>query len=68
MMAFYIDPKVIDTGNFFDQEITRYSDFIRATKPIAGVDSVLIPGDTERKTRAERTKNGIPCLTTPGRR
>ena len=60
MMAFYIDPKVIDTSNFFDGEITRYSDFIRATTPVAGVDSVLIPGDTERKTRAERSKNGIP--------
>jgi uncharacterized oxidoreductase len=60
MMAFYIDPKVIDTSSFFDDEITRYSDFIRSTKPIAGTESVLIPGDPERKTRAERTKNGIP--------
>jgi hydroxycarboxylate dehydrogenase B len=60
MLAFYVDPKVIDTSNFFDGEISRYTDFIRATKPVAGVDTVLIPGDTERKTRAERTKNGIP--------
>jgi uncharacterized oxidoreductase len=60
MMAFYIDPKVIDTSNFFDGEITRYTDFIRATKPIAGTESVLVPGDPERKTRAERTRNGIP--------
>ena len=30
------------------------------TKPIAGVESVLVPGDPERKTRAERTKNGVP--------
>jgi uncharacterized oxidoreductase len=27
---------------------------------VAGVDQVLIPGDPERKTRAERTRNGIP--------
>jgi uncharacterized oxidoreductase len=60
MLAVYIDPEVIDASNFFDDEISRYTDFIRATKPVAGVDSVLIPGDTERKTRAERTKNGIP--------
>ena len=60
MLAFYVDPKVIDTSNFFDGEISRYTDFIRATKPVAGVDSVLIPGDTERKTRADRTKNGVP--------
>src|SRR3954449_2499296 len=60
MLAFYVDPKVVDTSNFFDGEITRYAEFIRATKPMAGVDSVLVPGDLERKTRAERTANGVP--------
>jgi uncharacterized oxidoreductase len=60
MLAFYVDPKVIDTSNYFDDEISRYTDFIRETKPIAGVDTVLVPGDPERKTRAERTRNGIP--------
>jgi uncharacterized oxidoreductase len=60
MLAFYIDPKVVDPANFFDGEIARYVDFIRATKPITGVSEVLIPGDPERRTRAERTKNGIP--------
>jgi uncharacterized oxidoreductase len=60
MLAFYVDPKVVDTSNFFDGEITRYAEFIRATKPMAGVDSVLVPGDPERRTRAERTKNGVP--------
>src|ERR1700760_1766446 len=48
MLAFYVDPKVIDPANFFDGEITRYAEFIRATKPMAGVDAVLIPGDPER--------------------
>jgi hydroxycarboxylate dehydrogenase B len=60
MLALYIDPKVVDTANFFDGEITRYVDFIRATKPVAGVEQVLIPGDPERRTRAERSKNGVP--------
>ena len=60
MLAFYVDPKVIDTSNYFDGEISRYTDFIRETKPIAGVEAVLIPGDPERKMRAERTKNGVP--------
>jgi uncharacterized oxidoreductase len=60
MLAFYIDPKVVDPANFFDGEITRYTDFIRATKPIAGVDQVLVPGDTERRMRAERTATGVP--------
>jgi uncharacterized oxidoreductase len=60
MLAFYVDPRVVDPSHFFDGEISRYVDFIRATKPVAGVESVLIPGDPEAKMRAERTKNGIP--------
>jgi uncharacterized oxidoreductase len=60
MLAFYVDPKVVDPANFFDGEIARYTDFIRHTKPVAGVEQVLIPGDPERRMRAERTKNGIP--------
>jgi uncharacterized oxidoreductase len=60
MFAVYVDPKVVDTGNFFDGEISRYVDFIRATKPVAGVEGVLIPGDPERKMRAERSRNGVP--------
>ena len=60
MLAFYVDPKVVDTSHVFDAEVSRYADFIRATRPVAGVDQVLIPGDPERKTRAERTQNGIP--------
>src|ERR1700749_2247435 len=60
MLAIYIDPKVVDTSDFFDGEISRYVDFIRATKPVTGVDAVLIPGDPERKMRADRIKNGVP--------
>jgi uncharacterized oxidoreductase len=60
MLAFYVDPKVVDTSSVFDGEISRYVDFIRETKPVAGVDAVLIPGDPERKMRAERTRNGVP--------
>jgi hydroxycarboxylate dehydrogenase B len=51
---------VVETSNFFDGEVWRYVDFIRATKPVSGVDSVLIPGDPEKKMRADRTRNGVP--------
>ena len=60
MLAIYVDPGVVDTSNFFDGEISRYVDFIRATKPVAGVDAVLIPGDPEKKMRADRTRDGVP--------
>ena len=60
MLAFYIDPDVVDPAHFFDGEISRYVDFIRGTKPVTAGEPVLIPGDVERRTRAERSQNGIP--------
>src|SRR6478736_5522457 len=60
MLAIYVDPKVVDASNFFDGEVSRYVDFIRETKPVSGTDRVLIPGDPEKKMRADRTRNGVP--------
>jgi uncharacterized oxidoreductase len=61
MFAIYVDPKRIDPGNFFDGEVARYIDYFKNTKPAAvGADAVLIPGDPEAKTRADRTNNGVP--------
>ena len=33
---------------------------VKNTKPMAGFDEVLVPGEPERRTAAERKKNGIP--------
>lgn len=60
MFAIYVDPRVVDPGNFFDGEISRYITYFKDTKPIAGSDGVLIPGEPEARTRADRTKNGVP--------
>jgi len=60
MFAIYVDPKRIDPDNFFDGEVKRYIDYFKASKPIAGTDEVLIPGDPEARTRAERTAGGVP--------
>src|SRR5436309_2319349 len=60
MFAVYVDPKVVDPGNFFDGEISRYVSYFKDTKPAAGVDAVLIPGEPEARMRAERTQNGVP--------
>ena len=66
MFAVYVDPKVVDTANFFDGEISRYVSYFKDTKPAAGVDAVLIPGEPEAKMRADRPKTAYPCRTIPG--
>ncbi|KIZ36423.1 MULTISPECIES: malate/lactate/ureidoglycolate dehydrogenase [Rhodopseudomonas] len=60
MFSIYVDPKRIDPSDLFDGEVARYVDYFKSTKPIAGTDAVLIPGDPETSTRAERSANGVP--------
>lgn len=60
MFAIFIDPARIDVGEFFDGEISRYVDFFKASRPAAGHDEVLVPGEPEARLRAERMANGVP--------
>jgi len=60
MFAIYVDPKRIDPEHFFDGDVARYVKYFKNTKPAAGATEVLIPGEPEARTRAERTANGVP--------
>ncbi|MFC6004329.1 Ldh family oxidoreductase, partial [Streptomonospora nanhaiensis] len=55
----------IDPGRFLPPEVFRaqvedFTDELRRTPPAEGHPEVLVPGDVERRTRAERTAAGIP--------
>jgi uncharacterized oxidoreductase len=60
MLAIYVDPARFDPAHFFDGEVARYLGYIKGTKPAAGIEEVLVPGEPERRMKAERMKNGIP--------
>jgi len=60
MLAIYIDPARVDPAHFFDGEVARYVADVKSSRTVAGVDSVLIPGEPEQRTRAERGKTGVP--------
>jgi LDH2 family malate/lactate/ureidoglycolate dehydrogenase len=55
----------IDVAPFVDldvfrSEIEAQSELIAGSAPAAGVDAVLLPGDVELASRAERGRDGIP--------
>lgn len=60
MLSFYVDPRALGHGEGFLAEVRRFLDWIRAAAPIDPEAGVLIPGDKERATAAERSANGIP--------
>ena len=60
MLSVILDPKAIGEVGFFLQEIDKITEYVTASPPAPGVDEVMVPGDPERKMRAERQANGIP--------
>ena len=60
MFSIYVDPKRIDPEHLFDQDVSRYIAYFKSAKPAKGVSEVLVPGEPERASRADRTKNGVP--------
>ena len=56
---------VFDAASFcgtesFNEEILRMARFVKASPPAVSGGEVLLPGEHERRTRAERERTGIP--------
>jgi|SRR5581483_2667962 len=60
MLSFYVDPAVVDPDDFFSGDVARYIAYFKGAKPAVPGGEVLIPGEPEQRTRAERLKEGIP--------
>ena len=59
MFSIVIDPRKIDPSHVFDADMTRYLDWFSSTRPIPGQE-ILIPGEPERRSRAQRSASGVP--------
>ena len=55
-----IDPRAFRPEGAFEDDLDAAIDVLHATPPVNPALPVLVPGDPERASRAERLKNGIP--------
>jgi uncharacterized oxidoreductase len=60
MLTIVIDPARLIDRDWLRDEIAAMTAYITASPPSRPDEPVLIPGDPERRTRAERVANGIP--------
>jgi len=60
MLSIYIAPQVYDAQGSVAGEVARFLAWVKASPPRQPGEPVLLPGDVERQTRAERTAQGIP--------
>ncbi|WP_165498639.1 Ldh family oxidoreductase [Streptomonospora litoralis] len=55
-----IDPARFMPADAFRAQVEDFCDELRRTPVAEGHDEVLVPGDVERRARAERAESGIP--------
>jgi uncharacterized oxidoreductase len=60
MLSIVLNPDGFGLGEGWKDEVDRFTGFVKASPPAPGVDAVMVPGDPERKTRAERERLGVP--------
>ena len=60
MLSILIDPTATGNAEGYAREIDAMTAHVKASPPAPGVEAVMVPGDPERKSRAERGANGIP--------
>lgn len=60
MLSIYIDPERMGGSDAVSEEIRSYTAFVKSARTAEGHDEVLIPGEKERRTKAEREAGGLP--------
>ena len=60
MLSIYVDPSVYDREGVVLAEAHRFVEWVKASPPAKAGESVLAPGDIERRTRAARLAGGVP--------
>jgi len=60
MLSFYVDPKRMDPEAAFSGEVARYIAAVKRSRPVQRGGEVLMPGEPERRLRAERLASGVP--------
>lgn len=55
-----LDPAHFGGADHFAAEVSSLVEFIRGCPRVEGVDEILLPGDPERRTLAQKTAEGVP--------
>lgn len=60
MLSIVIDPAALTNATGWKAEADALCDWVKSSPARAGFDAVMVPGEPERRTRAERERHGIP--------
>ena len=60
MLSIYMQVGAFHDDDWFAREVGAYVDYWKAARPACPGEEVLVPGERERMTMAERGKSGLP--------
>lgn len=60
MFSIYVDPRQVDPDGFFPTDVAKYTKHVKSSRPAKKGGEILVPGETEARTRADRSENGVP--------
>ncbi|MGE0606894.1 MAG: malate/lactate/ureidoglycolate dehydrogenase [Pirellulales bacterium] len=59
MLSIILDPSFFATDNDFSSEVKRFVEWVKSSRRIAADGEILLPGEIEQRTRAQRNQAGI---------
>jgi uncharacterized oxidoreductase len=59
MLSIYLDPSRFGASQFV-AEARKYVEYVKSSRPVKPGGDVLVPGEPEARTRADRLANGVP--------
>ena len=60
MFTILLDPAVFTPAPSFAADIHRFIEWVKASRPATRGGEILMPGEPEERTRAERLADGLP--------
>ena len=60
MFSIYMQVGAFHADDWFAREVSAYVEYWKSARPLQAGDEVLVPGEKERTTMAERHRSGLP--------
>ena len=59
MLSIYLDPAFFQSDAAFQADIARFVDWVKSSRKIDPSGEILMPGEIEERTKAQRQRDGI---------
>jgi hydroxycarboxylate dehydrogenase B len=60
MLSFYLDWRRIEPDGYFASDVAQFIEHVKRARPAKIGEEVLVPGEPEQRTRAQRLREGVP--------